>query len=226
MKRILFFAICISIMLFAGGCGKNNAVIEVEEMINSIGEITLDSGEELANIEMYYEALSEGQKDQVENHIILVKAIDEYNALVKKSQVISGVSKKVYERGCTILDNVLDFSMEMKIREYADSKENWQDTYDAMVADGIMLKLNINDDATMEEKTYKELIDTICKKYVYTCWSIDIMSTNPALAELVTEDIVNQSKLFNIADDVKNGKITDKTQMEELIKTVNEMAGS
>ena len=60
----------LSLILMCGllcSCGKSDAVKNVELLIDEIGEVTVDSEEDIKKEEEAYNALSEKEKKQVEN---------------------------------------------------------------------------------------------------------------------------------------------------------------
>ena len=61
--------VCICIMLW--GCGKSEAVKNVESLIEGIGEVTVDSGTSIEEAENAYNALTDEEKKQVENAELL-----------------------------------------------------------------------------------------------------------------------------------------------------------
>ena len=62
-----FTIIVLSSVLFICGCGKSESVRNVENLINGIGEVSIESGEVIKQAEEAYEALSEEDKNKVEN---------------------------------------------------------------------------------------------------------------------------------------------------------------
>ena len=67
------FALC--------GCGKSEAVKGVEEKIAAIGTVNKDSGYVINSAERAYSALSDKEKNQVENYGTLVEARRQYNSI-------------------------------------------------------------------------------------------------------------------------------------------------
>ncbi len=91
-KKISIFVVFLLICILPA-CGKNSAVKDVEKRISTIGEIDENSGDKIAEIEKYYEALTENQKDQVENYVELVQAREDYDNLVLTDKIISEINE-------------------------------------------------------------------------------------------------------------------------------------
>ncbi len=89
MKRELNFRIilstilAISLMLLLCSCGKSKPAKDTEALITSIGEVTLQSGPAITEAENHYAALTEQQKNEIENYQALVDARATFDELVK-----------------------------------------------------------------------------------------------------------------------------------------------
>lgn len=81
MKRgfSIFLAIVLCLSLCA--CGQNEAVKQVESMIDALGEITLDRIDDICSAEAAYDALTAEEKEQVQNYSTLTAARDRYYEL-------------------------------------------------------------------------------------------------------------------------------------------------
>ena len=94
MKRTIAFIMFILLGVGLCACGatqapteptKSTEVQNVENLIQSIGEVTLDSEEEIALAEEAYNLLSESERELIsENASILVAARETYEALVEE----------------------------------------------------------------------------------------------------------------------------------------------
>ena len=85
MKKIvcLILALAMSCTLF--GC-TSKAVTEVEEKINALGEITLESGNAIADAEAALSALSGKEKTKVTNATVLQQARIDYQLLMNQRE--------------------------------------------------------------------------------------------------------------------------------------------
>lgn len=66
-KTILLTILMVSMCFMLLGCGKSEAVKKVEELIDGIGEVTVDSEESIKEAEEAYNALTDKEKEKVEN---------------------------------------------------------------------------------------------------------------------------------------------------------------
>lgn len=77
ISAILVLALCVSLC----GCGKSRQVQSVEEAISSLGKISLLSFEAIEEAEKMYDALSDEEKESVENISDLRDAREKYDFL-------------------------------------------------------------------------------------------------------------------------------------------------
>ena len=82
VKVLLSLFICSSLW----GCGKSNAVKNVEELIDGIGEVTADSEESIEEAEKAFNALSDKEKEQVENAAQLEQKKEEVKERIKEAE--------------------------------------------------------------------------------------------------------------------------------------------
>lgn len=74
-------ALCLVLLLSLCGCGKSEEVIAAEELIDSIGEISLNSGAAIRDAKKAYEALERKEQEKVENSSLIEQAEAEYENL-------------------------------------------------------------------------------------------------------------------------------------------------
>lgn len=80
-KKSIIVIVCLCLLgSVVTGC-KSKDVKYVEELIDSIGEVSIDSGEEIFKAEEAYEYLSPADRSEVENYNLLEDAIEEYNSI-------------------------------------------------------------------------------------------------------------------------------------------------
>lgn len=96
---LLFIVICLSLC----ACGKSKAVSEVETAISAIGEVSIDSREAIETAEGLYSALTDKEKEQVENYTLLAEAHEEY---------VFKLSANAYEHIKTAYELVSDFAQD------------------------------------------------------------------------------------------------------------------
>lgn len=89
MKKRLGCAVICLMLLVLCGCGKSQAVKELEEGIQSMGEVTADSKEILSDLRAAYDALSQKEKEAVDEELLaqLETAYDDLMA----EQIISEI---------------------------------------------------------------------------------------------------------------------------------------
>ena len=90
MKRIFFVITLIVSCLFISSCGKSDAAKSADAMIESIGEVTLESESKIDNVQKTVDALSTEDRQQLENLDVLKKSHEKLSQL-KAEQVISKI---------------------------------------------------------------------------------------------------------------------------------------
>ena len=66
-KKILLWALAVSLMLSLAACGKSEAAKAVDDQIAAIGEVTLESEAAISEAEAAVDALSEEDRKQLDN---------------------------------------------------------------------------------------------------------------------------------------------------------------
>ena len=77
MRKSFFLVLVLSMTLIVG-CGKSEAAKIVEASIDAIGEVTIDSENDIKRAEEQYASLSEKDKNSVSNYAKLLTARTEY----------------------------------------------------------------------------------------------------------------------------------------------------
>ena len=97
MKRV-YSKILLSVMVIVllTGCGKSQAVKDVEEAIGAIGEVSVDKRDAIKNAEKLYNILSDGEKADVSNRAALVDAQEAFKK-IQEEQAFED-AKIVYEK--------------------------------------------------------------------------------------------------------------------------------
>lgn len=78
MKKVIMMILMVTLLLT--GC-KSAAAKNTEIAINKIGEVSLDSKTPIDEAQSNYDALTDNQKDQVDNYKVLLEAKNEYTKL-------------------------------------------------------------------------------------------------------------------------------------------------
>lgn len=71
MKKLVALLLVLVMAVSLCGCGKSNAVKNVEAQIAAIGEVTLDSGDTIVAAQRAFDALTEKDKAKVENYYVI-----------------------------------------------------------------------------------------------------------------------------------------------------------
>jgi uncharacterized protein YcfL len=74
MKKVLKFVLVLFLFVVLVGCKKEEAFKAVENLIDNIGEVTLEDEALINEIEEKYNALSEEDQEKVANLAVLVDA--------------------------------------------------------------------------------------------------------------------------------------------------------
>ena len=85
MKKLIALLLAAVMCLSLVACGKSEAAKTMDEMIEGIGNVTLESEEAIAAAEKMYEALTEEQKSELDNYALLVAARAELDKLIEES---------------------------------------------------------------------------------------------------------------------------------------------
>ena len=85
MKKFIALLLAAVMCLSLVACGKSEAAKTMDEMIEGIGNVTLESEEAIAAAEKMYEALTEEQKSELDNYALLVAARAELDKLIEES---------------------------------------------------------------------------------------------------------------------------------------------
>ena len=86
-KKILLWALAVSLMLSLAACGKSEAAKAVDDQIAAIGEVTLESEAAISEAEAAVDALAAEDRKQLDNTDQLEQARADYEALVLAGKV-------------------------------------------------------------------------------------------------------------------------------------------
>ena len=96
MKKFISLLLVVVMCLSLAACGKSEAVKVAEEAIAAIGEVTVDSGEAIKNAEKYYEILTDAEKAEVENRMVLAEAKEAFEKV--RGEIVYKNAKEAYEK--------------------------------------------------------------------------------------------------------------------------------
>ena len=121
MKRIVSLILVIVMVLALAACGKSEAATAVDNLITSIGTVTLDNESAVAGAEAAYAALTQDQKEEVENYAILVAARTTLDALHVKAAA-ADLDALVEAIGTVTLDSSAAIAAAREAYNAADAK--------------------------------------------------------------------------------------------------------
>lgn len=87
MKRFVALLLTLGLALGLVGCGKSDEVKAVESLIGAIGDVTIDSEPLIQTAQTAYDALSEKDKESVDNYTVLENANNALNQLYANAVV-------------------------------------------------------------------------------------------------------------------------------------------
>lgn len=87
MKRLWFLMLALAMVLALSACGKSEAAQGVDDQIAAIGEVTLDSGDAIAQAESALAGLTEEERRQVDGAGALADARTAYEALAVEETI-------------------------------------------------------------------------------------------------------------------------------------------
>ena len=100
MKKLLAIVLVVAIAVSLCACGKVNQTME---LINAIGEITLESGDSIAAAEESYALLKEKQQLKVENYAVLQDARTTYDRITNVTNLIDAIGNVTLESEAAIV---------------------------------------------------------------------------------------------------------------------------
>ena len=80
--------ILLAVMLLAG-CGKSENAQKADEMINSLGVITIDSRTQIEEAERAVDTLSEKEKESLEYYSTLLSAREKYDEIYAEQEALA-----------------------------------------------------------------------------------------------------------------------------------------
>lgn len=139
-KKYCFIGIVIITCMLLSACGKSEAVKQTEELINSIGEVSLESEEAIIEAETAYNDLSDQEKEKVENNSLLTSAREKVDLLIKETEPFHEFSKDMtYKEVVEFFnDNIRERDEDYIETENINILEGIPGFYDVYFNDGIV----------------------------------------------------------------------------------------
>ena len=108
MKKCLSLLLTFFMIFSLVACGKSKAVLNVEELISAIGEVSLESKGAIESAQEAFDSLSEDEKSEVENYYVLVESQKSLEKLeeLEEQRLIEEQKKAAIELGKEIYENI------------------------------------------------------------------------------------------------------------------------
>lgn len=159
--KVVFISLTVAIMLTS--CGKSDAARAVDDQIISIGEVTIESEEVIAEIERAYQNLSEQEKKSIENYTYLKEArglLDAKKAL-NVDDAIAKIGIVTSESGSAIayadkLYSELNDSQKKYVKDY-DTLRKDKEVYIQIRTDVVEQLINGIGTITLSEECYQAI---------------------------------------------------------------------
>lgn len=223
MKKIIVALLAIVICLSFCGCGKSEAVIAYEELINAIGEISIDSEKALSDAEKAYKALTDEEKETVQESKAIYDAGMEKLEALKVAEIINNIGEVDRDSLDAIMKAEQKYralSEEQKAmiadsgKVLSDAREHYDSVITKEMADEVIAKISEIGTVTLdseeiikEAKTLYNNLSSEGKKLVDNYNVLESAESElKALVEAEREKVIkNASKNFNIKyDKVEN----------------------
>lgn len=173
MKKIIALVLALVFVMSLAACGKSEeeialeqAVTNVETLINEIGTVTTESDNAITKAEKAYNNLSADEQAKVLNYNTLQKAKDEYEKLVTDFLIgrwernrVAEFDYEEFSTGDSLKDTIVIFDGYSRLRIVNTTKHNiivGDYTYEWLIEDGL-LKFKVH--ATDEKDVFKYRID-------------------------------------------------------------------
>lgn len=198
MKRAIAILLLLCIVLSFCGCIKSKAVLATETAIELIGDVTIDSGDDIAEAEEMFYSLSRKEQDSVEGYYKLEKARKSYNKLCVDTaeQNISNIGEVTVDSGSKIENarafyDSLGSDLKADVRNY-DKLEAAEKQYEkALLVDSILIKNyeQISTGAISELVSIRTAYEWYYSTYLAAV--LDVLTTTSA----ATDKVINISDI-------------------------------
>lgn len=125
-KLFILSIICILLLFLLTACGKSENVQAVDDKIQAIGTVTLDSENAIIDAEEGYTALTDKEKKQVEYYQTLKEARNKYDSLASEKEE---QEEKEAEEKKEIKDDIEDLIDDNSIKKAREEIDKIDDKY-------------------------------------------------------------------------------------------------
>ncbi len=176
-KKILVIALTLGMMLTLNACGKSDAAQAVDDKIQSIGTVSLESGDLITEIENDYMKLSDKEKKQLEYYKSYEMAKEQYEKLASEQKAEEEAKEEANNNAVSEIESLIseNKSTEAKNKieqiEDADVKSEMQNKLKAKCYSDIDL-IKFNEVVSVKSDSSKEDTDEGDRRFSYYYYSI------------------------------------------------------
>lgn len=87
MRKTIFVIVTAFVLLILIACGKSEIVKATETAIADIGDVTLESEDSIKKAESIFNGLTDHEKEQVDNRLVLIDARNQYEKLLEEQRL-------------------------------------------------------------------------------------------------------------------------------------------
>lgn len=234
MKKILSLLLVLVLVLGLCACGKSEAAQAVDDMIAAIGTVTLESEVKIAAAESAWAALTDEQKEELENYALLTAARASLDTLIAEKEAAEEAARieQVKQKAAEV-DALID-AIGTVTKESSDAITAARNTYDAADEElqSFVTKLDVLEAAETELNTLfaQDVIGLIDAIGTVTLDSGEAITTAQAAYDALSagakEHVSNASVLADAAAQLKDLKIADaKTKLARLTVEEDKVRG-
>lgn len=206
MKKVFAFMLIAVVLLSLVGCGKSEAVLKVELMIDSLETITADSDSAITAAQKAYDALSDKEKKSVSNYAVLEEATASYQALMNEIASQNEMAAKIVENMIGSLGEIKAGSADA-INEALDAYNALPPEQKALVSSTAVSTLNSAVDAWKEKYEFSGFYYTVQVCNVFDSTLTDVTLSKSTYAALYED---SEDVYIKLSDDMD--KIIFKNQ--------------
>ena len=129
MAIILVLCLCVGLCACGGSEKKSAAVIDTENAISAIGEVTLESKGLIEAADALYNALTDNEKEKVSNRATLVLAHQTYDELEEQKRQALISAKNTLLSGLSTAQSKLSFVAQYAGNVNASGKRKFADSF-------------------------------------------------------------------------------------------------
>ena len=215
MKKVLLILLSLFMCISLSACGKSKAAQEVDEKIQAIGTVSLESGDAIEEAENGYSKLTDKEKEQLDYYQTLVVARNKYDQFVETENT---EKEQISNEIQSLIDKNKIKDAKEKIEEindkYSDIKETLSQKIQEKCYSGISL-LKFGEIVSNQPDNSKEGVDDIdiIGNYYYYSMLSDLNEAFDDYYDYLNENATKTSsenilfKLYNFTLDDREVKL-------------------